>query len=311
MSSESRKLPENKISRLKALNLAKLKNDLLGAGSFLTTNTQNRLNTIQLDYKNKYHATGIAKNTLTSLTVLKNNAKTIAQKLVSHFIQVFNLGVLRDVFLATDRTFYDIDVTDDSVPPISKEVDLLTVGYNLIEGDPDRLAIGGVPMAMPSISEVTPAVTLFKDRFELHSTATDAYDAALEAVDALNPEADKVIKKIWDEIETYYNEESPESQRQNAREWGVIYVRTGSEKIVTGLIADQITGAPLAGVKVKFENGNNSVTTGANGRYELSTVLMDEQIITAELTNYAKYEAEVTLIEKQNLEYNITMDPIN
>jgi len=311
MSVESRRRPNTNVSRLKALSAAKTKNDLLGAGSFLTTNTQNRLNAITADYGVKYHAIGLAKNALAVATVEKTETLTALRTLVSHFIQVFNLGVVRQVFNATDRTFYHIDVSSAAVPPIANEADLALVANNLVTGDPDRITAGGVPMAMPPITEVANALTNYNKAAETHTTATDAYDAALEAQDALNPEADKVIKKVWDEVETYYNEESPESQRQNAREWGVIYERKGSEKTITGMVTDQATNAPLAGATVKLEDGTNTATTGADGKYELTTVLMGEQIITARLANYADYASEITLTEDENNVWNITLVRIN
>ena len=43
-------------------------------------------------------------------------------------------------------------------------------------------------------------------------------------MEAQRPEADAVVEKVWDEVETFYNEETPASIRRKAREWGIIYV---------------------------------------------------------------------------------------
>lgn len=102
------------------------------------------------------------------------------------------------------------------------------------------------------------------------STLKDAYDRAQETVSNMRPDVDKLILKIWDEVETYYNQEPITSKRRFAREWGVVYVST-SKATITGLVTNLVNGNPLSGVNVALLESENIVQTGPDGIYTLST----------------------------------------
>ena len=310
MSSESRIIPKSNIGRLTALNNAKNKSDLMGAGNFLTPSTLSRLTAIQASYLLKYDAIYPATHALSVLTEKKSQTREECATYTSHFIQVFNLAIRRGVWDKADRAYYKLDVSSNAVPPLSSDDDVKNWAYNVVKGEADRIAGGGSAMINPSAAEVDAVYTDFKLDFNHHSTASDLLDTAQEELDALNTEADKVIKKVWDEVETFYNEEEPESMRANALEWGVVYNRVGGEKIITGTVTDLATGLPLEGVSVKFENGIKTVTTAANGQYSLNTTLMDDQIITAKLATYADYAASLKLTEGENMVWNIVLEKI-
>ena len=121
-------------------------------------------------------------------------------------------------------------------------------------------------------------------------------------MNALNGEADAVIKKIWDEIETYFNEEAPSSQRQSARELGVKYVQRGSRKHVDGFIKDINTNLPVPGAAVRFENGTTIVLADANGFFELNTSQMGLQKLLVTHNLYHDFDTDLTLVENENIE---------
>ena len=310
MASETRQLPRTATSRLSALNTALAKNNALGASSFLTTTTKGRLTAIAATYQARYDLIAVKKHDLAVLTSQKYNYALVSRQLNSHFIQVFNLGVERGVFAKEDRAYYQLDINSSSLPDMSSEALLKQVGNNLITGDAARIAGGGSPMAMPDIAEVTTAYTNFDGLLMPHSAAADAYDTAQENLAASNTEADAVIKKVWDEVETYYNEEEPASQRENAREWGVVYVTRGSNKIISGTVSDSVTNLPIAGASVFLENGNSTVTTAADGSFEINTTLMGEQTLMATSDLHENYSAVISLVENENLEHNIVMIPV-
>lgn len=307
MSAETRQLPNSNITRKSAIDKAKAKDTAMGAGSFLTTPTKNRLTAIKTNYQNAYNAIALRKHDMVVLTDQKSGFAGKCEMNNSHFVQVFNLAILRGVFVKEDRAYYHIDVNSASVPEMENDGQRIQVGSDLITGETNRVAAGGAAMAMPPIADITLARTDLNNILMPHSTAVDAYDAALEAIDDLNEEADAVIKKVWDEVETFHNEEEPSSQRQNAREWGVVYVLRGSNKTVSGKVLDIDTNLPIAGAKVFFANGNKTVISDDEGNYTTTTTLMGDQHLLAESDLFDDYNEEVTLVENENLIWDIKM----
>jgi hypothetical protein len=85
-----------------------------------------------------------------------------------------------------------------------------------------------------------------------------AYDTAQEAVNELNPDADKVILRMWNEIETTFDTGDKPSMKHKAREWGVVHIPTPGETptaddySVVGGATDSTTNLPLANVVVEL-----------------------------------------------------------
>ena len=170
-----------------------------------------------------------------------------------------------------------------------------------------RIAAGGTPMVCPSADEVEAVFNAFKPVAANCSNAKDAYDNAQEAVQKLNKEANGVIKKVWREVEIYYNEQPRPSMREHARRWGVEYARKGYKKKVTGIITDSETGLPLERVQVKLSHGRKKIITAIDGKFMLTTSLMDEQKLTATHNDYKPVETEITLYENRDTVCNIGM----
>jgi hypothetical protein len=317
MATESRQVPQTVVARLKAINEGKAKHTEMGAGSFLTTPTKNRLLAIQTAYQGKYTNISLKKQAMVTLTNQKSIYHTTLQRVCSHFIQVFNLAIERGIFPVQDRTFYQIDVISNEIPNMDAEQNLVLWANNIMTGETNRIAAGGAAMAMPDLAEVQAAYANFDGVRMPHSTAIDAHDQAQEELAALNPEADAVVKKVWDEVETFYNEEDASSQRQNAREWGVVYVLKGSTKKISGHVYEDDGTGPvpdgsraIANVRIFFENGLKEVVSDANGYYELTTTLMNIQKLQAENVLYLDYAEDVTLVENENLTWDIKMKKI-
>jgi TonB-linked SusC/RagA family outer membrane protein len=64
---------------------------------------------------------------------------------------------------------------------------------------------------------------------------------------------------------------------------------------VTGLIRDQVSGAPLASVQVSVPQLNVGVLTGANGRYTLSNIPPGTHTISVARIGYSSETADVTI----------------
>ena len=210
---------------------------------------------VRTPWKAATDAEAVALNAQLSAT---NRADELAEeldKLISHFIQVFNLAVDRNYFPVAARAFYKLDANSDKTPIINSHADRLTWAQNIITGEAARAAaegpgtpatldsglrldegihmdsnVGGYkPMALPSADEVAAALALYKPAHKAASDAKDAYDRAQEAVKNLRPAADAQIRDQWDAIEYFFRKEEPASLRRKAREWGVVYVSRPGE----------------------------------------------------------------------------------
>jgi len=273
-----RRLPQTNITRQRALNTAFNKNSITPPGTGpLTTTTETRLGTTRTAYNNALIAHNSAKADQTTNTPLKDAEIENLRMYVSHFMQVFNLGVARNKYPAGHRAYYQLNVGSSAVPNLDQEDNVILWANNLVTGDPLRITAGGVAMANPSIAEVQAALTSTMTAFNAYSAFAEALDTAEEALEDLNPDTDSLIKRVWDEVETFYGEEEPSSKRENARRWGVIYIST-AQATLTGLVKE--AGVPRPDTDVTLDQTGTVVRTNSEGRYTIVTNLIGDATLS-------------------------------
>lgn len=297
MSAEKKLFPRTVEDRFKALEAAWKQNDQMGVNSILSLKTRDRLINIFPLYRNKMQMRQVRKMHYSKLALQKRQAQDTCAQYCSHFFQVLNLCIARGEFKASDRAAFGLPVENTAVPRPATGIQVLLQAQDIIKGEAIRAAAGGVPMSNPSAAQVEAKLNLFKPLFQQAGNARDAYDAAQEDLAALNKEANAVIKKVWAEVKSFYNEHSRPSMREHARWWGVIYERSGRTKKLTGTVTDALTHEPLQGVTLMFTSGRNKTLSDTYGRFALSTTLMNEQTLTAKLTGYQPMRVTVTLTE--------------
>lgn len=296
MSSITRRLPQSNAGRQQAIALAKLKNDTVPpATPVLNPATVARLNDMAANYPTALQGMANAQAALSNNTKAKNPLMNVLKIFVSHFIQVFNLGVARGKYPQADRAYYQLDVESDALPNLDSESNIMLWAQRVVQGDGSRVTAGGLPMANPEVLEVinaqTPAVAAFTDQ----STLADALDTQQEAIDTLNVEADKVIKRVWDEVEAFHGEETAESKRANAREWGVVYVTVNATNTLTGLVKTA-GGAAVEGAQITLIESGGEAVSNNEGRYTHNTSLTGTVTIRATL-GAQQGEAQITIPE--------------
>lgn len=313
MSTEKKFYPKSDFTRQKALNIAKEMYDLNPAGDVLFPKTIIRLNAMQPLFTQKLNERAARKAEAMVLLTEKENAKEKTAMYCSHFVQVLNMCIKRGEYTPAVRAFYHLPVDKEQVYALKTEDEILLAGMYLIDGEAARVAQGGAPMSRPSAAEVQLQYDAYKDLVKRGSNAKSALSLAQKALNDITPEADRVIRKVWREVEIFFiaGRKSTESMRENtrshARRWGVMYARKGHEKKIYGTVTDTATGLPLTGVKLKLANGRNKVSTGSDGKFILNTTLMHGQTIVAVLKDYETFEATVTLTEGEDSYFNISM----
>ncbi|WNM19520.1 hypothetical protein [Flavobacterium capsici] len=291
----SRRLPQSDAARDKALTQAKSKNDSIpAANQFLTAPTISRLDVIQPDYKVALQKRGNALAAQVGATAGVAQTFVNARTYVSHFFQVFNLGVARGKYTPQQRAFFQLDVSSDSVPPLTSHQDLALWGERINTGDDARVGAGGLSMDNPRTSEVNAAVDEFNAKNANQSSLKDEYDNQQENVANLHEEADRVIKKVWDEVDTFYNEEENSSKRRKCREWGVIYI--SDVELTFNLMAiDDTTNIGIDNATILLVETGTTVSTLNGGAAVVKSTIVDEATFRFTDPNYKPKDMLVEL----------------
>lgn len=232
-----RRLPSTILGRSKALETASQKASSTAPELWaISTDTQAKLtilyNKFRLESAERQEQ--FAKQA--EATESENAQQHILHNFVAHFIRVFNMGVERGKFTATDRLYYGLNVNQSDLPKLGTEQDLVTWARNLIAGEEKRLTLGeegekkSKPMSNPSSGEVQTELDKYIVLRNVQSTEKQAFDAENKDVLDMLPEIDELIRDIYDEVEFYYRKETAANKRKLARQWGVVYVsRSGEE----------------------------------------------------------------------------------
>jgi hypothetical protein len=280
----TRRLPTTIITRQTAINNANEANTSPPGGvNPLTAATQARVVAQTPLYNQAILASATAKGNLNTNTPVKDAAVNTCRTFNSHFIQVFNLGVARGKYPAGHRSYYGLETSSDAVPDMGTEDLVKLWAHHLIDGDANRLLAGGLPMANPDIAEVQAALTAMETQITAHDNFAFLLDQKQEAVETMNALVDPIIKKVWDEAETFFNEETPESKRANARLWGVVYVTEGPPATLTGLVKTA-AGVPVPNASITSDQSSATATTNSEGRYVMQTTVLGEVTIRAQVS---------------------------
>lgn len=266
--------PQTDFERLEALEAAKVKADVTAPADLaFSADTLTRLNTFLPSFRTEMQQVGSALSAQNAATVIANAAKANTKMFISHFFQVFNLGIQRGVYTADQRAHFNLDVNSADVPRLLTEQEIATWGQRIITGDAGRVTAGGAPMSNPTAAQVAAAHTTYINAQGDQSTKKDAYDHEQEDVEALRVDADDLIADIWDEVEFTFRKETAGSKRRKAREYGVRYKPNPGEApgpedySIQGTVTDATTGNPLTDVAVLLAGTDVIELTDAQGKY--------------------------------------------
>lgn len=156
-----------------------------------------------------------------------NTARKRAVLFVSHFHQVYDLGVVRETYTAAGRSYYGRNITDTTIPDPATEDDLADALDAIINGEAARQAAEGlafVAMSNPSAAEVAAVRTAFNTARNPKKLALEKTDREREEASALLPEALELCKDIYDTVEYFFRKDTDDSsRRQKCERWGVAY----------------------------------------------------------------------------------------
>ena len=160
-----------------------------------------------------------------------------ARLYISHFIQVFNFAIIRGEIKPEARRFFGINPKDARVPDLATEAEVMEWGNRIIKGDNDRIAKRGTPVLNPKIAVVKVYFDEFVEKLNFQKMLQSISLRANAKVSEMRPECDALITQLWNEIETYFSDETPARKREQASYYGVSYVYRPRERASVQLSA--------------------------------------------------------------------------
>jgi hypothetical protein len=154
-----------------------------------------------------------------------------AKLYISHFLQVFNLAVVRGEIKPTARKYFDIDEKNGCLPDLKTENDVLKWGKKVITGENTRVMKTGNPILSPKIAVVKVYYDEFAEKLNFQKMLQSISVRANAKVSSMRPECDEIICRLWNEVEEYYSRETPARKREQAARYGVTYVYRPSERV--------------------------------------------------------------------------------
>ena len=270
----SRRLPDSNPKRYRALRMINDRKTVTPPAQVpITPGTVTRFDLFFSAYKAKILAVAAALSAQGAASALVRVAKQLGAWLVDDFYEALQRAIRRGEFAADVRALYGLELSETNTPKLSTEQDVLDWGENAHDGETVRTGAGGAPITFPSLLQMDTAVNDFKTKNLTQAAAKTTYDNAQQALETDNTEADKLILKCWNEIETYFDEGDKPSMRRQAREWGVVYIpRKGetldpSEFSVKGKITDQVTGNGVEDAEIRVVETNETTLSESNGDY--------------------------------------------
>ncbi|MDP4238955.1 MAG: hypothetical protein Q8904_05720 [Bacteroidota bacterium] len=157
-----------------------------------------------------------------------------ARLYISHFIQVFNLSVIRGDIKKEHKLFYHLDPNIHTVPDLSTEAALLNWGKCIIDGENERLRNGGLPIYNPTIAKVKVHYEVFKEYKSTQKLHQNTTTRNWEELVNLRAKGDMIILDIWNQVEAKYKEVEPYTRLLKCKAYGLVYYYRKGEKKLTG-----------------------------------------------------------------------------
>jgi len=143
---------------------------------------------------------------------------------ITHFAQVLTFAILREELKPEARACYGLDPHTQKIPVLNLETDILEWGEKIIKGEQNRCKQGGNPIYSPSIALVKVHYESFVEAYRYQMILQNITNKASELMTRVRAEADELIQKTWNEVEARFRFLADEQRREQAAEYGIIYI---------------------------------------------------------------------------------------
>lgn len=255
----------------------------------------------------------VAQSDQTGATVRLVKLRKMARIWVRQGYSSIIKAIVRGTFTRSVLSFYGLPLTAKGAPKMRSESAILSSATWLADGEAGRVAIGGTPIAFPSVAEIMVHADAFKVANLEQGTLKVAFADAQKAVAVANVEADRLILRLWNEIETAFDVGNPPNMRRKSREWGVVYVQGRAEppsaetNAATGSITDAESGKALRAVRVQVIDHEYRIKSNARGHYSLPLLEPGEHVLLFKLKGYTTVQRNITIVEGKMAQVDVTV----
>jgi len=153
---------------------------------------------------------------------------------LSHFLRVMNMAIYRGELPPETRTFYGIEASDSTLPPLNSDNELASWGKRVIEGEAYRIRKGGSPITNPTIAVVKVWYEKFMEALDANRLLEEKAAVMASRTAEIRKQADEIILNIWNDVEKHFSGLPDNIKREKCCEYGVVYYHRKSELAVTG-----------------------------------------------------------------------------
>lgn len=154
-----------------------------------------------------------------------------ARLYLSHFVQVFNMCILRGEIKPEARKQLGLDDVGATLPDLVTDQQLIDRGTRIIEGEEARMAGGGGNRIYnPSIAVVKVKVSLFKEVYDKHRDILQTVQKHHSKLDEVRRRADALILEIWNEVEAQCAPVDSDAKRDECASYGIVYFYRPQER---------------------------------------------------------------------------------
>jgi len=227
----------------------------------------------------------------------------------SHYIQVLNFHIEEKIFPESYRGYFGIPVTSKSVPEQTTETEVANLSQTIIDGEALMIVAGGHAIPFPLSTVIHTNLVLLLLNNKKHLDATDALNLANENNKELNIEASACSKKVWDEVETYYDGGTMESKRKNSRTWGVNYTSSGVPVQISAHIIEMVAGVatPVVGVNALVVETTDTAVSGAEGALLVKVLTTGSVTIHLTMTGFKDKDVTTEINSSANIDLGIVI----
>lgn len=155
---------------------------------------------------------------------------------ISHFIQVFNMCILRNEIDKKERNFFGLDQNSAAVPDIQSTEDILNWGKAVTEGEKERIMKGGVRIYNPKPAIVEIEYKNFLELYQKKQIQDKIHFENSERMKAAREDIDALISDIWNQTESFFDVSNQPENRKECSLYGVVYVSRKKERRLQNLI---------------------------------------------------------------------------
>lgn len=219
-----RRLPNTDTARIKAMKIALEKGKELPPHKLaFSSKTVVQLQKFLPHFEHNLHLYRQALSSQNTKSKDYNEILRKARLYLTHFIRVMNMAIFRGDLPAETRAFYGLATDESTVPSLNTENELMSWGRRVIEGEEFRIRKGGSPITNPTIAVVKVRFENFIEAWNYYNTLAKKTFEFTEKNNTLRKEADEIILKVWNEVESTHSSLPEELKKAANESYGLIY----------------------------------------------------------------------------------------